>query len=83
MRPSTFDKPILTNVAYRRHSRAMGDYNAAQALEKGRANYAFLDGHVETLTWNENLGGSLGIIGGGFEKTPWQVTGFLSGQVSR
>jgi prepilin-type N-terminal cleavage/methylation domain-containing protein/prepilin-type processing-associated H-X9-DG protein len=70
------------NVAYRRHSRSFGDYNSAQALDKGRANYAFMDGHVETLTWNETWG-SLGMEATGLEKTPWQVTGFLTGQVTR
>jgi prepilin-type processing-associated H-X9-DG protein len=70
------------NIAYRRHSRALGDYNAQQALAKGRANYAFMDGHVETLIWNETWG-SLGMVGPNLEKTPWQVTGFLPGQVTR
>ena len=70
------------NVAYRRHSRALGNYNDAQALAKGRANYAFMDGHVETITWKETWT-SLGKIDATLEKTPWQVTGFLPGQVTR
>jgi len=70
------------NIAYRRHSRAMGNYDDKTALAKGRANYAFMDGHVETLTWHETWG-SLGSAGTNLEKTPWQVTGFLAGQVTR
>jgi len=77
------------NCAFRRHSRAMGSFDNAQAIKKGLANYAFLDGHVETLTWNDTWQ-SLGIVAAGkgaagsdLEKTPWQVTGFLNGQVSR
>ena len=83
------------NVAFRRHSpykgtwESMSQYERDQALKKGRANYAFLDGHVETLVFSETWP-SLGIVASGkgqggtdLEKTPWQVTGFLDGQVSR
>lgn len=70
------------NVAFRRHSRALGLYNDAQAIKKGRANYAFLDGHVENLTWNDTWE-SLGMAGPNLEKTPWQLVGFVPGQVTR
>ena len=58
------------NVAYRRHSHTLGFWSDPKALKNGRANYAFLDGHVETLTWNETW------VSLGDKKTPWQVTGF-------
>jgi prepilin-type processing-associated H-X9-DG protein len=58
------------NVAFRRHSVALGRYNDAAALKKGQANYAFMDGHVETLAWEETW------VSLGEKKTPWQVTGF-------
>ena len=83
------------NVAFRRHStytgtwEQMSQYHRDQALKKGKANYAYLDGHVETLAWNDTWQ-SLGIVSPGrgqggtdLEKTPWQVTGFLDGQVTR
>ena len=83
------------NVAFRRHSKyngrweSMSQWDRDQALKKGTANYAFLDGHVETLAWNDTWT-PLGIVGIGqgaggsnLEKTPWQVTGFLNGQYSR
>jgi prepilin-type processing-associated H-X9-DG protein len=67
----------------------MSAFDRDQALKKGTANYAFLDGHVETLVWNDTWK-SLGIValnkgagGTNLEKTPWQVTGFLDGQYSR
>jgi prepilin-type N-terminal cleavage/methylation domain-containing protein/prepilin-type processing-associated H-X9-DG protein len=58
------------NVAYRRHSRTIGLWNSTPTLKNGKANYAFLDGHVEALSFLDtwvSLGG---------KKTPWQVTGF-------
>jgi prepilin-type processing-associated H-X9-DG protein len=83
------------NVAFRRHSRyngtweSMSQYSRDTAIRKGLANYAYMDGHVDTLGWNDTWK-SLGIVGGGagaggtdLEKTPWQVTGFLDGQVCR
>ena len=70
------------NVAYRRHSRTTGGYNDPQNIGRGLANYAFMDGHVETLTWKDTWQ-SLGYVGTNLEKTPWQVTGFLPGQVTR
>jgi prepilin-type processing-associated H-X9-DG protein len=82
------------NVAFRRHSpynatwENMSQFQRDQALKKGLANYAYLDGHVDTLAWNDTWG-SLGSAGfdattsRDFEKTPWQVTGFVAGQVTR
>jgi len=83
------------NIAFRRHSpytgmwERMSQYDRDQAIRKGRANYAYVDGHVETLIWNDTWQ-SLGIVGKGkgqggtdLEKTPWEVTGFIDGQVSR
>ena len=69
------DRPYTTwnnpwNVAFRRHSQTMGRWDDARALKNGQANYAFMDGHVETLTWGDTWK-SLGD-----KKTPWQVTGF-------
>jgi prepilin-type N-terminal cleavage/methylation domain-containing protein/prepilin-type processing-associated H-X9-DG protein len=82
--PVAFSLPINMaqanpyNVAFRRHSRQFnGPWDTlpaaerARAIRSGQANYAFMDGHVETLsfpdTWRP-LGGT---------KTPWQVTGFV------
>jgi prepilin-type N-terminal cleavage/methylation domain-containing protein/prepilin-type processing-associated H-X9-DG protein len=83
------------NIAFRRHSpytgmwERMSQYDRDQAIRKGMANYAFIDGHVETLIWNDTWQ-SLGIVekgkgqgGTDLEKTLWQVTGFLDGQVCR
>ncbi len=76
------------NVAFRRHSRNLGSYEnetpagRAAIIQRGRANYAFMDGHVDTLTWPDTWP-SLGFAAPGLEKTPWQVTGFLAGQVTR
>jgi prepilin-type processing-associated H-X9-DG protein len=64
----SYDNPW--NVSYRRHSHTLGFWSDANALKNGRANYAFLDGHVETLTWNETW------VSLGDKKTPWQLTGF-------
>jgi prepilin-type processing-associated H-X9-DG protein len=57
------------NVAYRRHSQTGGLWSSAQSLKNGRASYAFMDGHVETLSWSETW------VSLGDKKTPWQVTG--------
>lgn len=70
------------NVAYRRHSRTTGSYADPQNISRGMANYAFMDGHVETLTWNETWQ-SLGYAAPGLERTPWQVMAFLPGQITR
>ena len=83
------------NVAFRRHSRYNGVWESMSqgdreaAIKKGLGNYAFMDGHVETLRWNDTWK-SLGVVatgtgsnGSDLEKTPWQVTGFLPGQVTR
>jgi prepilin-type N-terminal cleavage/methylation domain-containing protein/prepilin-type processing-associated H-X9-DG protein len=58
------------NVAFRRHSQTIGSWNSAVSLKNGQANYAFMDGHVETLAWPDTWK-SLGE-----KKTPWQVIGF-------
>jgi prepilin-type N-terminal cleavage/methylation domain-containing protein/prepilin-type processing-associated H-X9-DG protein len=67
------------NVAFRRHSKFTGAWESmsaqarTQAIEKGMANYGFMDGHVETLVYSDTwkpLGNN---------KTPWQVTGFVPG----
>jgi prepilin-type N-terminal cleavage/methylation domain-containing protein/prepilin-type processing-associated H-X9-DG protein len=63
------------NVAFRRHSQKQTTSSTpdATALKVGQANYAFLDGHVETLRYDQTwtpLGGA---------KTMWQVTGFVKG----
>jgi prepilin-type N-terminal cleavage/methylation domain-containing protein/prepilin-type processing-associated H-X9-DG protein len=66
------------NVAFRRHSRQFnGPWDTlpgperVRAVQQGQTNYAFMDGHIETLrfpdTW-KSVGGT---------KTPWQVTGFV------
>ncbi|WP_428937556.1 type II secretion system protein [Fontivita pretiosa] len=57
------------NIAYRRHSRTLDRINDPTGLKRGLANYAFADGHVETLTWTETWKS----LGDG--KVPWQVTG--------
>jgi prepilin-type processing-associated H-X9-DG protein len=66
------------NVAFRRHSRQFnGPWDNLSASERDRArrtglaNYAFMDGHVETLTFPDTWQS----VGDG--KTAWQVTGFL------
>lgn len=61
------------NLAFRRHSRNQSTTMSADAMKKGLANYAFADGHVETMTFNDtwvSLGGS---------KTMWQVANFVKG----
>jgi prepilin-type N-terminal cleavage/methylation domain-containing protein/prepilin-type processing-associated H-X9-DG protein len=69
------------NVAFRRHSRAYGKQNDPVALKTGRANYAFLDGHVETMayvdTWKPIGPNPLG--GTTYHKTMWQVAGWTKG----
>lgn len=70
--PQSYNNPW--NVAYRRHSRTFGSWDSATSLQRGLANYAFLDGHVETLTWEQTWTP----LGGG--KTPWQLTGFVPGR---
>jgi prepilin-type N-terminal cleavage/methylation domain-containing protein/prepilin-type processing-associated H-X9-DG protein len=69
------DRPYTTwnnawNVSYRRHSNTAGVVGSAPTLKNGQANYAFMDGHVETMAWPDTWK-SLGD-----KKTPWQVTGF-------
>jgi prepilin-type processing-associated H-X9-DG protein len=73
------------NVAYRRHSRVIKPtYNDPYAMKSGLANYAFLDGHVETLaytdTWKPIGPNPLGIPNAKNAKTMWQVTGWVAGQ---
>jgi prepilin-type N-terminal cleavage/methylation domain-containing protein/prepilin-type processing-associated H-X9-DG protein len=76
------------NVAFRRHSKVRKSWESMSQAERdtevrqGQSNYAFMDGHVETLRWDETWQ-SLGMAGQNLEKTPWQVTGFLPGQVTR
>jgi prepilin-type processing-associated H-X9-DG protein len=69
------------NVAYRRHSRSLKQtYNDPYALKSALANYAFMDGHAETLTYNETwkpIGPNP--RGGTNPMTPWQVTGWIKG----
>ncbi len=61
------------NLAFRRHSRNLAATMSDEAMKKGLANYAFADGHVETLTFNETW------VSLGQNKTPWQVTNFVRG----
>jgi prepilin-type processing-associated H-X9-DG protein len=69
------------NVAYRRHSRSVKPtYDDPHAMKSALANYGFLDGHVETLTYDETwkpIGPSP--LGGKNPKTPWQITGWVKG----
>jgi prepilin-type N-terminal cleavage/methylation domain-containing protein/prepilin-type processing-associated H-X9-DG protein len=66
------------NVAFRRHSRQFNggwDTLAAserqRAVRQGLANYAFMDGHVDTLSFPDTWRAV------GANKTPWQVAGFV------
>jgi prepilin-type N-terminal cleavage/methylation domain-containing protein/prepilin-type processing-associated H-X9-DG protein len=66
------------NVAFRRHSRQFnGGWDTLPASERqrairtGLANYAFMDGHVETMAFPDTWRA----VGG--NKTPWQVAGFV------
>jgi prepilin-type processing-associated H-X9-DG protein len=61
------------NIAFRRHSRNYAATMSDEAMKKGLANYAFADGHVETLTYKETW------VSLGENKTPWQVTNFIKG----
>ncbi len=65
------------NLAFRRHSRNLSNTMSADAMKKGLANYAFADGHVETLTFNETW------VSLGENKTPWQVTNFVKGMLNQ
>jgi prepilin-type N-terminal cleavage/methylation domain-containing protein/prepilin-type processing-associated H-X9-DG protein len=69
------------NVAYRRHSRVLKTtYNDPQGMKAGLANYAFMDGHVETMTFPDTwkpIGPNP--FGGTNPKTAWQVTGWVDG----
>ncbi|HYO11063.1 MAG TPA: prepilin-type N-terminal cleavage/methylation domain-containing protein [Tepidisphaeraceae bacterium] len=72
------------NVAYRRHSRSLKPtYNDPYAMKSALANYAFLDGHVETLTYTETWApigpNPLNPATGKNPKTRWQVTGWTKG----
>lgn len=61
------------NLAFRRHSRNMSNTMSEDAMKKGLANYAFADGHVETLTFNQTWESV------GDNKTMWQVANFIKG----
>ena len=70
------------NVAYRRHSRSLKQtYNDPYALKSAQANYAFLDGHVETMTYAETWQpiGANPLGGTKNNKTPWQLIGWTVG----
>jgi prepilin-type processing-associated H-X9-DG protein/prepilin-type N-terminal cleavage/methylation domain-containing protein len=68
------------NVAYRRHSRDNLPINSAASLKRGLANYAFLDGHVETLAFSDTWAPvGANPFGGTNPKTPWQIYGWVSG----
>jgi prepilin-type N-terminal cleavage/methylation domain-containing protein/prepilin-type processing-associated H-X9-DG protein len=70
------------NVAYRRHSRSLKPtYNDPYAMKSAQANYAFMDGHVDTLTYTETWRpiGPNPIGGTKNAKTMWQVAGWTKG----
>lgn len=61
------------NIAYRRHSRNSDPVNSTTSLQQGLANYAFIDGHVETMTYASTW------VKIDDRKSMWQVTGFVPG----
>jgi prepilin-type N-terminal cleavage/methylation domain-containing protein/prepilin-type processing-associated H-X9-DG protein len=70
------------NIAYRRHSRVIkAKQDDPYAMKSGLANYAFLDGHVETMaytdTWKPIGPNPLGIPNAKNAKTMWQVAGWV------
>ena len=72
------------NVAYRRHSRVLkAKQDDPYAMKSGQANYAFMDGHVETLaytdTWKPIGPNPLGVPNAQNHKTMWQVAGWTAG----
>jgi prepilin-type processing-associated H-X9-DG protein len=66
------------NVSFRRHSRqfnggwdTLPQAERLRAIKQGLANYAFMDGHVDTMTFPDTWKSA------GGNKTAWQVTGFV------